>query len=181
MLQPERPTVVVSRRVRPGCEASFEEWVAGFTAAASRAPGWVSHQVVPPLGEAQPDWVFVFTFDTSGHLKAWVESPIRANWLLKAELLVQGEARAQLISGLEVLFGLDRAGKPPAVWKLAVATFLGLWPVAYLNAVLLGPWLSSAGPGLRTFLISAVTVAQMTWIVMPLVTRALKAWLQPNR
>lgn len=181
MIQSERPTVVVSRRVRPGCEEAFEEWVAGFTAAASQAPGWVSHQVVPPLGEAQPDWVFVFTFDTPGHLRAWVESPVRTTWLLKSELLVQGEVRAQLISGLEVLFGLDRTGKPPAVWKLALATFAGLWPVAYLNAVALGPWLAHLDPVWRTLVVSAVTVAQMTWVVMPLVTRGLKPWLQPGK
>ncbi len=176
----ERPTVVISRRVRPGCEAAFEAWVDGFTQAARQAPGWVSHQVVPPIGDAQPEWVFVFTFDTPGHLKAWVESPVRANWLLGAEPLVEGEARAQLISGLEVLFGLDRTGRPPAVWKLALATLAGLWPVAWLNAVLLGPWLVGVGTGLRTFVISTVTVAQMTWIVMPLVTRTLKPWLQPR-
>lgn len=183
MTQQERPTVVVSRRVKPGFETAFQTWVQGFTNAVAATPGYVSHQAIPPVGQAQPDWVFVFTFEDPASLRAWVEHPTRTKWLEESEPMLEGPYQAQLISGLEALFGLKSPAeaKPPAVWKLALATMAGLWPTAMVNAWLLGPLLGHMGIPLRTFIISAVTVAQMTWIVMPLVTRSLKHWIQPRK
>lgn len=183
MSQSEHPTVVVSRRVKPGFEPAFQAWVEGFTAAVAATPGYLSHQVVPPVDGAQPDWVFVFTFEDAASLGAWVDHPTRARWLAESEPMLEGPIQAQVISGLEALFGLKSpaVARPPAVWKLALATLCGLWPTAYANAYLVGPFVKDFDVWLRTFIISAVTVAQMTWIVMPLVTRTLRPWIQPAK
>lgn len=176
-------TVVVSRRVRPGSEEAFRAWAAGFEREMALFPGHVGCQLVPPVGEAQLEWVFVFTFDSPRSLQAWVSSPVRARWLAQVEPLVEGQDQAQLISGLEALFGLlpPSVAPPPPVWKVAVSVLVGLYPTSLLNAVFLTPLLQELPLAIRVLVSVVAVVALMTWVVMPLVTRALKPWLYPGR
>lgn len=176
-------TVVVSRRVRPGSEEAFRAWAAGFEREMALFPGHVNCQLVPPVGEAQLEWVFVFTFDSPRSLQAWVESPARGRWLTEVEPLVEGQDQAQIISGLEALFGLlpPTVAPPPPVWKVAVSVLVGLYPTSLLNAAFLAPLLQGLPLPLRVLTSVVVLVALMTWVVMPLVTRALKPWLYPKR
>ncbi len=175
-------TVVVSRKVRPGCEDAFREWAFGFEQEMARFPGHVNCQFVPPVGDAQPEWVFVFTFDSARSLQAWVASPTRAQWLTQVAPLVEGQDQAQIISGLEALFGIlpPTVAPPPPVWKVAVSVLLGLYPTSLLNATLLVPLIQDLPLPFRVLLSVVTLVVLMTWVVMPLVTRALRPWLYPG-
>ncbi|OQA30132.1 MAG: hypothetical protein BWY56_02562 [Acidobacteria bacterium ADurb.Bin340] len=178
-----QPTVVVARRVRPGCEDVFQEWADGFTREVTSRAGCLTCQLVPPLGKAQPEWVFVSTFDTPQNLRAWIESPERAQWLAQAEPLVEGPGEAQVISGLEQLFGLlpPTVAPPPPVWKVAVSVLVGLYPLTLFSQAVLGPLLGGWPLPVRGAVSAVLMVILMTWVVMPGVTRALKPWLYPRR
>jgi antibiotic biosynthesis monooxygenase (ABM) superfamily enzyme len=67
----------------------------------------------------------------------------------------------------------------PPVWKQAVLTWLGLYPtvlaVSYTIALLIAPWPLPA----RALVTSGLSVALMTWVVMPNVTRWFSRWLRP--
>ena len=175
-------TVVVSRKVRPGFEDAFRAWADGFGREMSRFPGHVRCQLVPPVGETHPEWVFVFTFDSPKSLQAWVSSKTRTEWLARAEPMVEGQEQAQVISGLETLFGIlpPTVAPPPPVWKVAVSVMIGLYPASVLNAMFLAPLLKDLPLPARVLVSVAVVVMVMTWGVMPMVTRMLRFWLYPG-
>jgi len=176
-------TVVLSRRIKPGKEEAFREWIQGFHAVMATHPGHRSGQVVPPVEGVQSEWVFVYTFDSPQNLRAWLESEDRRLWLAQAEPLVASQGPAQLISGLEQLFGLlpPDVAPPPPVWKVASSVVLGLFPVTVLNYLFLAPRLKPLPVVPRAFLGTVIVVTLMTWVVMPGVTRLLKPWLYPSR
>ena len=60
---------------------------------------------------------------------------------------------------------------------MAIATFLGVFPVAMVLNLTLGPAISSWNFFLRTAVFNACVVALLTWVVMPVVTRLLRGWL----
>lgn len=92
------PTVVVSRRVRPGHEAEFERWIRRLSLTASAAPGHVRSDVEPP-GPAHPDeWTIVYRFVDAEHLQAWLDSPERAALIADGAGLVEGRAREQVVA-----------------------------------------------------------------------------------
>ncbi len=70
-------------------------------------------------------------------------------------------------------------GRAP-VWKMALLTWLGLWPT--VTAMMLGvrPRLEGLPVALQTLLLTAIIVPLMTWVVMPLLTRLFRGWLQPG-
>lgn len=184
-LSPDAPstTVVLSRRIKAGKEAEFQAWIEGFDALMATHPGHRSGQVVPPVSGAQDEWVFVYTFDSPQSLKSWLESEDRLRWLAQGEHLVASQGPAQLISGLEQLFGLlpPDVAPPPPVWKVACSVMIGLFPISLLNALFLAPLLKPLPLILRTLTGTVLIVILMTWVVMPGVTRLLKPWLYPRR
>lgn len=175
-------TAILARRVRPGQEPAFQAWGRDFTEAMTAFPGFRDCRLVPPVPGGQDEWVFVVTFDGPATLRTWLDSEVRRVWLARAEPLVEGTGPVQVVSGLEALFGLlpPSVAKPPAVWKLAAVTLAGLYPVALANAWVVVPHLQGLPLPLRALLNSLLTVAVMTWGVMPLATRAFRRWLYPD-
>jgi antibiotic biosynthesis monooxygenase (ABM) superfamily enzyme len=177
------PTAVLSRRVRPGQEEVFRHWAEAFTEVLAATPGCSSCQVLPPVEGGHPEWVFVSVFQDHAALKAWIGSPTRAEWLERAGPLVEDAGELRVISGLEALFGLlpPSQARPPAVWKLALVTLAGLYPTVILSWLLVAPRLQPLPFPLRALASATFTVVVMTWGVMPLVTRAFRPWLFPQR
>jgi hypothetical protein len=89
------PTIIVSRRVRPGYEREFERWNARIRAAAERFPGHLGSEAQPP-DEAHPDeWMIVYRFATPEQLEAWMTSPTRRSLLDEGDTLLVGPVREQ--------------------------------------------------------------------------------------
>ncbi len=92
------PTVIVSRRVVPGREAEFEEWMRKIRDAAFLAPGHVASEYQPP-GPSHPDeWTVVYRFEDAGSRAAWLESETRRALIAEGADLVLGEPVEQVLA-----------------------------------------------------------------------------------
>ena len=176
-------TTTVTRRVKPGHESFYEQFLEGIIAAASRFPGHLGVEVFRPESGSAGEYRVVYRFDTGEHLRAWLDSEERAAWLERAEPHVIGPMRTQFLTGLETWFtvpGLP-ATPPPPPYKMALVTWMTIFPLITLVVIVLGPLLGRLAqvPGLA--ITTAVAVPIMTWLVMPRVTRLLRGWLYPDR
>jgi uncharacterized protein len=170
-------TVVVTWRVRQGCERDFEAWRHEISAAALGFPGHMGVNVILPNGIGR-EYVVIFRFDTYEHLRAWQESDIRRKLLKQAEPLRENEPSYRLESGLEYWFAPPGAQASPPRWKMAIVTVLGVWPVSMLVPWLLNPLIANLPLTLRAFLVAVGIVILLTWAVMPVLVRILNPWLQ---
>lgn len=173
-------TVAVSRRVRHGRETEFAEWVRGITDEASRFPGHLGAGYIRP---AQPggEHVIVYRFDTPEHFNTWQSSKDRARWMQRSRDLISGEPRIETATGLEYWFRdvCPQAPSGPPVWKQALVIWIGLYPTVLLFGYA-ALWLIGHWPlPLRSLITTGLTVALMTWLIMPVLTRLLRRWLQP--
>jgi uncharacterized protein len=173
-------TTTVTRRVKPGHEAAYEEVLQGIIAAASRFPGHLGVEVFRPAG---PGGVYrtVYRFDTAAHLRDWLDSEERAAWLERAEPHAAGPIRRQFLTGLESWFTLptDPGAPPPPAYKMALLTWITIFPLITVVILALGPLLEGVALVPRLAITTALTVPLMTWVVMPRVTRILRSWLYP--
>lgn len=71
----------------------------------------------------------------------------------------------------------------PPRYKLAVLTWIGVYPIITLLLTILGPVTATWPLPLRTLVLTAVMVPTLTWVVIPALTRFFRAWLaaQPAR
>jgi antibiotic biosynthesis monooxygenase (ABM) superfamily enzyme len=175
-------TTTVTRRVKPGHERFYEQFLEGIIAAASEFPGHLGVEVFRPESASAGEYRIVYRFDTAQHLRAWLDSDEHAAWLERAEPHAIGPMHTRFVTGLESWFTLPgRPGTaPPPPYKMALLTWITIFPLITLVVELLGPLIEDLSVVLRLGITTAVTVPLMTWVVMPRVTRLLRGWLYPR-
>ncbi len=171
--------VAVVRTVKPGCEKAFEEALHEFFQT-SLAHGGVlgATMIVPPPGSDSRAFGILRTFADEKERDAFYKSSMFEAWRERVTPLTEGEPAYRQLHGLEAWF--RSSNDPPPLWKMAVATYLGVLPVVTILALTLGPAISSWPFLLNNIVFNLCVVALLTWVVMPLVTRALHSWLQPK-
>jgi uncharacterized protein len=178
----EPVTVVIRRRVLPGREADYEAWVHDISATARRFPG---HQGISALRpEGTDEYVLVMRFAGHEELRRWETSEERHGHLRDLEALTADQGAWEEQTGLETWFtlpGRPAPARPPARWRMAVLTTVGLYPLLVLTQVLVGDLLEPVPMLLRPAITTPVLVVIMTWGVSPLLTRAAYRWLYPAR
>ena len=178
-------TVVVSRRVKPGCKKAFEKFISGITAAAMTFEGHLGTNVFRPSGLIDNEYRIIFKFDRASNLKIWEKSECRRQWLARAESLCLEPARIRMITGLETWFTLPypKPIVPPPRYKMATVTLLALFPAIQLAQLTLVPLLQLLPlPSLlQSLIITAILVLLMTYVLMPRMTKLFSGWLYPKR
>jgi antibiotic biosynthesis monooxygenase (ABM) superfamily enzyme len=173
----------VTRRVKPGHEAFYEQFLEGINATASRFPGHLGVEVFRPESAAAGEYRIVYRFDTAGHLRAWLDSDERAAWLERAEPHAIGPMRTRFVTGLESWFTLpgQPGTPPPPPYKMALLTWITIFPLITAVVAITAPLLEELPLVVRLGITTGLTVPLMTWVVMPRVTRLLRGWLYPHR
>lgn len=173
--------VAITRRARPGCEAEFQVALKEFFQA-SFAHGGVlgATMLVPAPGSESREFGILRTFAGEKERDDFYASPIFKAWEQKCEPLTEKDSwTVRPLHGLEAWFRSPH--QPPPRWKMAVATFLGVFPLAMVLNVTLGPMIRDWPFVLRNAVFNACVVLLLAWVVMPLVTRLLRGWLQPDK
>ena len=172
--------VAITRRAKPGCETELQQALREFLQN-SFAHGGVlgATMIVPPPGSDSREFGILRTFADEKERDTFYKSSTFEAWQSRVGPLTEGEAVYRQLHGLEAWFRSSDA--PPPVWKMAVATYIGVLPVATILSLTLGPAISSWHFLLSNMLFNLCVVVLLTWIVMPLVTRALHSWLQPKQ
>ena len=175
-------TVLISRSVKPGREAEFERVTQALMQEAARFPGYLGAQLIHPGEEPEVDDVLyhvVLAFDTQANLDAWHRCPERQLGLDAIAPLIQGVPGYKPMTGLGLWF--RTAAPNPPRWKIAVVTWLGIFPTVYLLFLLTGDLMASWALLHRTIVLTLAVVALMTWVVAPQLTRLLRPWLFSKR
>jgi antibiotic biosynthesis monooxygenase (ABM) superfamily enzyme len=81
--------------VLEGRDAAFATWQAGFTHAATAAPGFVSLEIIPAFAGAV-EWRIIQRFQTAELLEGWQGSPVRRQFLSDLDAL-RGSAQGDLL------------------------------------------------------------------------------------
>lgn len=180
-------TVLITRRVLPAAVPGFEAAMQGMLTAAEGFAGHLGGQLIPPQ-DADDDgapllYHVVFAFDSEPHLAAWQSSAERTHWLEQVLPHTVGEQQLHRVSGLDYWFaapGSTTRSAPPR-WKVAVVTWLGIFPTVLLLFVTVGQLLAHWPLAPRVAVITILVVVLMTWVVAPRMTRWLNPWLHASR
>ncbi|NMN98207.1 antibiotic biosynthesis monooxygenase [Antrihabitans stalactiti] len=173
-------TVVVSHKVAADREDDFLAWQQRISQMEKAFPGFRTSELHRPIPGVQNEWTIVNSFASIEDLNRWLDSPERA------AILAEGADFSD--------FDLQRVATPygswfpsssgaqagPPDWKTSLAVLCGLYPLV----VLLTLGLTELWPGAQLWISLLVgnilSVSLLTWVVMPIVTRALAFWLEPQ-
>ena len=145
-------TIVIRCRVRAGREADDERWLSGLMGEMAQFPGHLG--VIRPQGQGRE--TMVARFSGFAGAEAWEHSGVRAQWLRQVEPLLDGETTIEKQPGLEFWFTPPESPvlRQPPRRKMALLAL----PV-------------------RVLTLAALVAGLMTYLPMPLATRAAARWL----
>jgi len=169
--------VAITRRVRPGCEADVQEALREFFQTSFGHGGVLgASMLVPPPGSDTREFGILRTFRDEQERDAFYDSPMFKTWDERARTMTEGEPEYRPLVGLEAWF--RSPGPPPPRWKMALLTWLAVWPVSMLVPAVFGPLIGQSVP---KFIFAGVVaggiVAILTWVAMPLLVKVARPWL----
>lgn len=172
--------VAITRRIKPGCEAEFQQALKEFFQDSFAHAGVRGAcMLVPPPGSKSPEIGILRTFTNARECADFYASPMFHAWEERIKHLVEGEPVYRKLNGLEAWFRSPH--QPPPRWKMALLTWLAVWPVSLAVPALLKPWLNSIVPGfIFAGLAAGGIVLALTWVVMPLLVKLTRGWLHPQ-
>ena len=179
----EPVTALIVRNVKPERIKEFEAWALGMHQVVGGFEGYLGTDIIRPRPQSYPEFVIVVRFDRYEHLKAFMESTEREEWLKKSEEMTVGQMHVQEAQGFTPWFILPDAPArlvTPPKYKMALLTILALYPsLLVLNTIL--SYLFHGWPRpLLIFINVLILVPIMTYYIMPLITRLFQSWLYPR-
>jgi antibiotic biosynthesis monooxygenase (ABM) superfamily enzyme len=171
--------VAITRRVKPGAEAEFQQALRDFFQESFAHAGVLGvTMLVPPPGSESREFGILRTFANEQERDNFYASPLFAAWEARCAPLTESDGWSKReLHGLEAWF--RTSGSPPPKWKMAIATYLGVTPVVMLLNLTIGPYIHPWGFVLANAAFAGCVVLILTWVVMPVVTRMLARWLHP--
>jgi antibiotic biosynthesis monooxygenase (ABM) superfamily enzyme len=172
--------LAVVRTAKPGYEAVFEQALHRFVQKSLSLPGQTGVDIIrPPPESGSRQYGIIRRFSGREALSAFLASTVYLEWDQIAADLTEGTRHAEELSGLESWLTLpNNPLRPLPQWKMAIATYLGVVPVIMFLSLTLGRLIQNWNFVLNNIVFNAFVVALLTWVVMPLITRALHGWLQ---
>ena len=178
MPQGKSVTVVISRRVFPGHERDYDEWVRKLVAAATQAPGNNGATLLIPEPGKQGLYHVVLRFADHDSVHAWEDSYIRQKLSHEADAF--SVKSRQEATGLETWFSIPECPElaPPPKWKMFLITTLGVYALSVLFVKVEELLKLNWNFYLLNILTSALVVGSLTWVVMPWLSRyVFRKWL----
>lgn len=175
-------TVVVSRRVKSGCEVEFEKLSTAMSEAATKFPGHLGSNMFRPASADDPEYRIVFKFRTPADLEKWQNSAERLAYLDNFEELLIEPAKTEVLSGMVTWFTLPGQNpvKPPPKYKMTLVSWLALYPAVSIIFLVFGDLLQPVPLLLRTMIITGFLMPLMSYVLMPRFTRWFAFWLYPK-
>ena len=169
---------VARRRAKPGCGPAYEALIGGMLADVKAVPGFIGAEVLPPATEGGEHQT-ILRFETQAGLDAWDSSPERHAWHERLDVVAEGTPDYQLLTGLEAWFARAEVPghKPPKRWKMAIVTWLGIWPIVMVLQLFLNPLIEDVPFVLRVGIFTIFVVAMITYLVMPQLVKLFRPWL----
>jgi antibiotic biosynthesis monooxygenase (ABM) superfamily enzyme len=171
-------TVVVSRRVMPGHERDYDDWVRRLVAAATEAKGSIgATMLVPEPGRSGLHHV-ILRFADEKSVHQWETSYIRQKLSHEADAF--SERSRQEATGLETWFSIPECPElaPPPRWKMSIVTFIAVYVLAIIIVPLEGLLLPEANFYLLNILTTLLLVGILTYAVMPFLSQVIfRKWL----
>lgn len=168
--------VAVTRQVKPGCEEEFEQALREFARESLWEPGTTGvHLIEPVPGTNGCEYGILRSFESEQASRRFYDSEVFHQWQQRASHLVVGDAIVRRLNGLEAFFR-DAKLVPPR-WKMAIVTWLGVFPSVLLWSSTLPQFLSGLPQLLVVAIVNVFVVVTLAWAVMPLLSKLFAGWL----
>ncbi|SFH73685.1 antibiotic biosynthesis monooxygenase [Planctomicrobium piriforme] len=174
---PQPVHLAITLRAREGKVAALEEALLRFVKRSLDDQGATGvHLFRPVSGTDNREFQLHRSFRSEDHKRDFYQSEMYQQYQRETADLIEGPATIRPLHGFEAFF---RGGHqpPPPRWKMAVVTWLGVFPAVLLWSRLLSPRLTALHPVAVTAIVTMFVVITLAWVIMPWLTKLARPWL----
>lgn len=172
-------TVIVQRPLKDAV-SRYEAWLQEIVPVARQFAGHRGVNIIRPHGGDEA-YTIVLHFDTIANLRAWLESDTRIGLIEKIRPFLHTDENVEIKTGVEFWFTPPAGQRTAPPYKQFLITLSAIFPLTIIIPWMLGPAFALipalALPGIRHFVIAALIVAAMIYVIMPRYTRFVAGWL----
>lgn len=168
-------SILITRRVRPEARAAYEQAVRNWIPRAVQFPGHLGVFMVRP-GAGSNEFGALVRFHSLDAWREFEQWPPYLDFLAEIQPMLIAEPTAKPLHGLEAWFTPTVNAAPPR-WKMALLTWVGVNLIVIPARTVVGSFFASWPTTAIYLLTNAVVVVALTWLIMPLLTRAAQSWL----
>ena len=173
-------TSLISRRINPGHEKDYDDWLRRFLAFERTALGYLGTTVVLPGGTSSNIRYIIRRFTDKASMEIWDNSQDVQKLLKEANRY--STRHYETATGLETWFVLPdlKTVVPPPRWKMAIVVFIAAYTTSLLSRSFLSPLFSEWPLIASTVIFTTILVVSLTYIALPMLSRLLRRWLYPG-
>jgi antibiotic biosynthesis monooxygenase (ABM) superfamily enzyme len=175
-------TTVICRRVRPGHEKDYNDWVRRYLTLERKAPGYLGTTMIIPGGSKSPLRYIIRRFADKAVMERWDNSEESLRLLKEAN--DYSTRHYDTSTGLETWFKLPDlktlSQSPPVRWKMAIVIFFAAYAISSLSRSILNPFIGQWPMLGDAVIYTAILVVSLTYFALPIANRVLRHWLYPG-
>ena len=170
--------VATTHTVKPGHEQDFENAAIRFFSDVLRGTETKGALIISPLpGTESRTYGILRSFASQQDRKDFYASDKFAQLQQAISPYVEEDYSRRELHGLEAFFYDPSISDQPPRWKMALVTWIGVWPTVYIVSNLARSHVSDWSSFLATGFVTFIVVLALAWGVMPTLTRLLRPWL----
>jgi antibiotic biosynthesis monooxygenase (ABM) superfamily enzyme len=175
---PKEVTAVISRKIKPGHENEYDDWLRRYMILENKVPGYLGTTIIAPGGKTSSVRYIINRFSDKASMDVW-ESSAEAHKLIE-EANNYSAMRYTSATGLETWFSVPdlKVIVPPPKWKMAIVAWLGAYIISSIARYILDLYFGQS-PLLNGVLMNTILVLGLTYLVMPILSKLLRRWLYP--
>lgn len=173
-------TEILVTKVHPDKEKEYREWSAKVHQTEALFPGFRGVYLQSPQEGKGDHWITLLQFDTSENLDKWLGSTERQQLLHEASSFIGLETHRVISPYAGWFASIAKDGEIPPVWKQTMLVLLVLFPIVMLEMKYLSPLTAGLNTSLSTFIANALSVALISFPLLPIAIWLLGWWLLAN-
>jgi antibiotic biosynthesis monooxygenase (ABM) superfamily enzyme len=175
-------TTVICRKIRPGHEKDYNDWIRRYLTLERKAPGYLGTTIIIPGGSKSPLWYIIRRFADKAAMERWDNSEESLKLLKEAN--DYSTRHYDTSTGLETWFTLPDlktlSQSPPPRWKMAIVIFFAAYAISSLSRYILTPFIGQWPILGNAVIYTAILVISLTYFALPIGNRLLRRWLYPR-
>jgi antibiotic biosynthesis monooxygenase (ABM) superfamily enzyme len=175
-------TTVICRKIRPGHEKDYNDWIRSYLTLERKAPGYRGTTIIIPGGSKSPLRYIIRRFADKAAMEGWDNSEESLRLLKEAN--DYSTRYYGTSTGLETWFTLPGlktlSQSPPSKWKMAIVFFFAAYAISSLSRSILNPLIGQWPILGNAVIYTAILVVLLTYFALPIVNRLLRHWLYPG-
>jgi len=175
-------TTVICRKIRPGHEKDYNDWVRRYLTLEGKFPGYLGTTIIVPGGSKSPLRYIIRRFADKAAMETWDNSEESRKLIEEAN--DYSTRHYETSTGLETWFTLPDlktlSQSPPPRWKMAIVIFFAAYAISSLSRYILTPFIGQLPILGNAVIYTAILVVSLTYFALPIGNRLLRHWLYPE-